>query len=243
MIEKTLIKRRFLRALPSYEKKAFVQKEMAYVLIEALSFKNFYSSVLEIGAGTGLFTRFFINEYDFDFYIATDILDSCAFFFHKLPVYFLVADGEALPFKGEIFSLIVSNATFQWFLNLKKTFLTLKKLLIPGGILAFTSLGPETMKEIRQTNNLPGLLSFDEILALRPPGFEILKAYSFKRVLYFKTPLEALAYIRETGSMGSIRSRWSLREFKLWSRKYETLRNKKGLPLTFEPILMIWRKK
>ncbi len=243
MIDKVLLKKRFLRALFNYEKEAIIQRKMAQDLLKALSFKDFYSRVLEIGAGTGLFTRKFVRSYRFDLYLASDLLPACSLFFKELPVYFLALDGESPPFKAESFSLIVSNATFQWFLKPQESFLAFERLLIPEGILAFTSFGPETMKELGPKEKPAGLLKIEEILSLKPPGFDILETQIVKRVLYFENSREALKHIRNTGAMGYLKSCWSLPEIKKWSQKYETLRTEKGLPLTFESILVVWRKK
>jgi malonyl-CoA O-methyltransferase len=45
--------------------------------------------------------------------------------------------------------LILSNATFQWCNDLAQTFQECLRVLRPGGLLMFTTFGPDTLKELR----------------------------------------------------------------------------------------------
>jgi len=45
--------------------------------------------------------------------------------------------------------LILSNATFQWCNDLARTFQECLRVLRPGGLLMFTTFGPDTLKELR----------------------------------------------------------------------------------------------
>ncbi|WP_456369838.1 methyltransferase domain-containing protein [Thermodesulfatator atlanticus] len=243
MPNKELVKKRFLRSLYTYEKEARVQKKMAERLLLRLKSFDTQGKVLEIGAGTGLFTRMFLKKFSPEKYFVTDLVKECAPFFEGLSVFFVASDGESLCFRENTFSLIVSNATFQWFLNPKKAFEAIGKLLLPGGILAFSTFGPKTMQEFSHRQTPPGLLTMRQILGLKPPFFEPLWEEAWVETIYFATPKEALRHVRETGAMGHLESKWSLKEIKTWEMKYQALRTSEGLPLTFEPIIMIWRKK
>ena len=53
------------------------------------------------------------------------------------------------------FDLMVSNACFQWLRNPQQTLRNLRRLLRPGGRLAFATFGPDTFQELHQ--------SFDEV--------------------------------------------------------------------------------
>ena len=61
-------------------------------------------------------------------------------------VSWLVADGEA-PIRGE-YDLIIANATFQWFTRPEATLAAYYRNLAPGGVLAFSTLGPQTFPEL-----------------------------------------------------------------------------------------------
>ena len=66
-------------------------------------------------------------------------------------VSWLVADGEA-PIRGE-YDLIIANATFQWFTRPGETLAAYYRSLAPGGVLAFSTLGPQTFQELAEALN------------------------------------------------------------------------------------------
>lgn len=241
-ISREQLRRRFRRAMPSYEKAAVVQRRMAVRLAEVLAeLSSFYSRVLEIGAGTGFFTRAAKERFSWSLYLACDLLPECACFLEPLGVHFVVANGEDPSWVRGPFDLIVSNAVFQWFEDLGKSLLALAERLCPGGFLAFTTFGPDTMKEIPREPP-PGLLSLPHLTSLKPPGLEEIQAFCWQEILYFEEPLAVLRHIRETGALGGLPTRWSLRALKAWQQSYERYKLEEGYPLTFEPILVIWRK-
>ena len=64
-------------------------------------------------------------------------------------VYAICADTELLPLKSSSFDLIVSSFTFQWCKDLKKVFSDIKKLLTKKGIFIFSTVGPDTLIEVK----------------------------------------------------------------------------------------------
>ncbi|AJY74717.1 malonyl-ACP O-methyltransferase [Paenibacillus beijingensis] len=65
-------------------------------------------------------------------------------------IHFLAADVEtwAAAAPAASFDLIVSNACFQWLRRPEETLGHLRRLLRPGGLLAFTTFGPDTFREL-----------------------------------------------------------------------------------------------
>ena len=61
----------------------------------------------------------------------------------------LCADAERLPLADGSIDLIVSNATLQWCNDLGATFAECLRVLSPGGLLMFTTFGPDTLQELR----------------------------------------------------------------------------------------------
>ncbi len=244
VFDKRLLRRRFSRALEEYDQAAVVQAEMASRLLKALYDLGISPArVLEVGAGTGLFTRKFEKVFNPAFYVASDIVPECAGFFRGSSCHFVAADGEQLPFRPGSFDLIVSNATFQWFLAPKVSFEEMARLLAPQGILAFTTFGPATMLELTPSQRPPALLSAEELMRLKPASFYSLKTACWRKVLYFQSPEETLRHLRKTGAMGFLRANWSLKDLRLWKERYKAFGEERGFPLTFEPILMVWQKR
>jgi malonyl-CoA O-methyltransferase len=70
---------------------------------------------------------------------------------------YLVLDGERPDGLEGGYDLIVSNLTFQWFVDLAAACQRLSGLLAPGGRLAFATLGRQTFGEWRQAHAALGL--------------------------------------------------------------------------------------
>jgi len=61
-----------------------------------------------------------------------------------------VAEAEALPFRGQVFDLILSNLDLHWTNDLPGALLQLRHLLKPDGLLLVSMLGGETLAELRR---------------------------------------------------------------------------------------------
>lgn len=100
--------------------------------------------ILEIGCGTGLLTRDIQTRWPGAELIATDIspgmLEQAASH-GRVAGHFLAMDGEAPPFDGPWFDLILSSLAFQWFDDLPAAIARLAGLLRPGGSLIFSTMG------------------------------------------------------------------------------------------------------
>ncbi|WP_457755546.1 methyltransferase domain-containing protein [Thermodesulfatator indicus] len=241
VFDKKLLASRFKKALSTYDQEARVQARMAKELVSLLgSIKKHFESVLEVGIGTGLLTRFFLERYQPFFMVAFDLVEANHGF--KDCLYVLRADAESLPFKTGSFDLIVSNATFQWFTRPKETLFQLAKTLKPQGILAFSTFGPTTMKEFFPKKRPPGILNAQEWQSIKPPFLKLLLQKEWQETLFFNSPKEALAHVKKTGALGYLKSSWSIKDYRSWERRYKKLAGEEGYPLTFEPIIMIWER-
>ena len=152
-IDKKIIKRNFSKYARQYDKYSLIQRSCALRLISKLGNTNF-KSILDIGCGTGIYTRFLRDRFRGARIKAIDISDDMIEVAkEKLPdkkTEFIVGDAETMDFKEE-FDLITSNASLQWFTNLEKTLIKHKMLLSEKGVIAFSMFGPETFSELSES--------------------------------------------------------------------------------------------
>ena len=154
-IDKPAARRAFERAAAGYDSVAVLQKEMATRLLERLNYVRLAPrTILDLGAGTGLAVDELQRRYRQARVLALDF----AFPMLRLarrrgsllrrPTC-LCADAEALPLAEGSIDFIFSNATLQWCNDLDRTFVELRRVLAPGGLLMFTTFGPDTLRELR----------------------------------------------------------------------------------------------
>ena len=155
--EKALARRSFEAAAASYDAAAELQREVGSRLLERLDLMKISPRrILDLGAGTGyclpgLFQRFRNAEV-----VALDIAWSMLAQARRRGRWLrrprcVCGDAERLPFADKRFELVFSNLTLQWCTDLRSAFAELQRVLSPGGLLLFTTLGPDTLRELRDS--------------------------------------------------------------------------------------------
>ena len=79
-----------------------------------------------------------------------------------------------------------------------------------------------------------------ELEKILQKNYEIIKMESFEQGIEFKTPLELLYHMKNTGVNSLNRTKWTLADVKDFCEKYST--NFDKVTLTYAPILVIARK-
>ena len=64
---------------------------------------------------------------------------------------YICSDAENLPLADNSVELIFSNLMLQWLDNPDPFFREMQRVLAPGGLIMFTTYGPDTLKEMRQS--------------------------------------------------------------------------------------------
>jgi malonyl-CoA O-methyltransferase len=146
------IRRNFARRAASYDRQAEVQRLMARRLLGLVGkVLPRARRILEVGCGTGYLTAR-LRQANPQARLCSLDLDPAlvAAARRRLGpdpgVAWLVADAEALG--AGSFDLIMGNAVFQWFRRPEETLKLLQRCLNPGGVLAFSTLGPRTFQEL-----------------------------------------------------------------------------------------------
>ncbi|MES9879268.1 MAG: malonyl-ACP O-methyltransferase BioC [Sedimenticola sp.] len=154
-IDKQQVRLAFSRAAARYDEVAVLQREIGQRMIDRLEVVKLQPEViLDIGAGTGVATAALSKRYKKAKIIALDIALPMLQQARKRGSWLrrphcLCGDFEQLPLADKSVDFIYSNAAIQWSNDLDATFREFRRVLKPGGLLMFSSFGPDTLKELR----------------------------------------------------------------------------------------------
>lgn len=238
------IKKHFEKSMDKYNENALVQADMANQLVqEVLKHRNNFDKILELGCGTGLLTEKVKEKINFKNYYANDIVEKSKNYISKiLPEYKFIL-GNALKIKPPVkVDLIISNAMFQWFVNLEPVITYYKNFLEKDGILAFSTFGPENFYELKDISGLTlNYLTPEEIKTILAKDFDILYCQEYTETLEFETPLALLAHMKNTGVNSLTSKTWTVKEVKTFCEKY--MERFEKTKLTYNPIIVIAKLK
>lgn len=160
-IDKRRVRLAFDRAAAHYDRAAVLQREVGARLLERLDYiRPQPRTVVDIGAGTGRLSKALAQRYKKARIIATDLAPNMlrAARRHAAPLArllhrqsFVNGDAERLPFATQTADMIFSNLTLQWCSDLDKAFAEFRRILKPGGLALFSTFGPDTLKELRES--------------------------------------------------------------------------------------------
>jgi len=146
----------FERASAGYESAARLQARVAAELLERLAaFALEPRVVLDLGAGTGRLTRELKRRYPRALVIALDLapgmLREARHHQHWWRRFERVcADALRLPLADASVDLVFSSLMLQWCEPLGDAIAEVRRVLGPEGFFAFSTLGPDTLNELRQ---------------------------------------------------------------------------------------------
>lgn len=250
-IEAGRIHSRFTRALSSYDQHADAQHAISRKLVSLLTTTtgNQYKRFLEIGCGTGGFTRELKSQCCIGEWILNDLCDACKekiqTLFPAMPPLFIPGDAEVVDFPG-VFDLIASASVFQW-MKEPETFLhRLAGLLTPGGVLLFSTFAPGNLLEIKElTGKGLDYPTIDRLSEWLSPDFHLLHSEEETITLSFNTPLEVLKHLKATGVTATGDGSWTRGQQALFSQQYieRFPTADKQVSLTYRPLYLLAVKK
>jgi len=160
-IDHQRVRNDFAQAANSYDAAAMVQHEICQRTLERVDMLKIDAKViLDIGTGTGKSIQGLAKRFSNSNIIATDIalamLQQCkkthfqqtADLAHE---YLVCNAAEHLAIADESVDLIFSTSTLQWCADINQVFQECMRVLKPQGNLIFSSFGPDTLKELRQS--------------------------------------------------------------------------------------------
>lgn len=156
-VNKRWVRRAFDRAAESYDAAAVMQREVCNRLDQRLEMIRLQPEViLDVGAGTGHGLGLLMQRYKKAQLIALDIAPAMLKraakqgSWRRKP-HLLCADAEFLPLADASVDMVFSNLMLQWSGDLARAFGEFRRVLRPGGVLMFTTFGPDTLKELRHS--------------------------------------------------------------------------------------------
>lgn len=150
------VRRSFDRAASTYDAAAVVQKEIRTRLLERLDVVRLTpSAVLDLGAGTGHASRELKRRYSSAKVIALDLslpmLRASARQQSLLRRFAAVcADAHRLPLRTGSLDLVLSSLLLEWCHDPDAVFAEVARVLRPQGLFTFTTVGPDTLQELRE---------------------------------------------------------------------------------------------
>lgn len=154
--EKHRIQRHFDAKAIRYESSAVLQRNVCEELLSRLDLTSLNPSViLDAGCGTGWGTQGLLKKYKKAKVISLDLspemlkqIKTKGGWLRKPNL--ICADAEEIPLQDESVDLVFSNFMLQW-CDYKKVFAEFRRILKPDGLLMFTTFGPDTLKELKQS--------------------------------------------------------------------------------------------
>ncbi len=151
-LDKSHARRAFERAALGYDKSAILQREVGQRLLERLDgIRLAPSLILDLGAGTGLAASGLWSRYPNAQQLALDFAPAMLRQARSLdhPLWRVGGDMESLPIRTSCADLVFSNLALQWINDIPGALGEMMRVLRPGGLLLFSTLGPDTLQELR----------------------------------------------------------------------------------------------
>jgi malonyl-CoA O-methyltransferase len=247
------VRRAFDRAAKTFDAAAVLHAEVRTHLLARLDWMTLAPRVVvDAGAGTGHASRALIRRYPKALVIALDssprMLQSAgrrSSWLH--PFARVCGEAERLPLPDGSVDLILSNLMLQW-CNPDQVFAEFRRVLAPHGLLSLTTLGPDTLRELRrawaETDSRTHVHRFIDMHdigdALVRGGFASPVLDVERYTLNYLGVRQVAADLKATGahnaSMGRPRGLTGRRQFAAVESAYEALREDGRLPATYEVV-------
>ena len=154
-LDKNKARRSFSRAAPDYDDAAVLQHEIGRRMLERLDYIRIEPRViLDIGCGTGVATEGLMNRYPAARVLALDFALPMLERTRKRGRWLrrprcLCADLDPCPWPIRASTWCSRTPRLQWSTRPAQTFADIARVLKPGGLLMFSSFGPDTLQELR----------------------------------------------------------------------------------------------
>jgi len=252
-LDNAWVRRSFDRASAGYDSAAVLQADVRTVLLQRLELTSLAPRVaLDAGAGTGHASRELKRRYPGAHVIALDfslgMLRTAARQRSWLrPFARVCAAAERLPLVDASVDLIVSNFMLQWS-DLDPVLAEFRRVLAPRGALTFTTLGPDSLRELRHAwAQVDAHARVSQFMDMHDIGDALVRAGFVAPVLdvdrytlYYadvrRLALDLKAVGARNATRGRARGLTTPRKFAQMQAAYERYRDAGRLPATYEVV-------
>jgi malonyl-CoA O-methyltransferase len=253
-LDKSVVQKSFDRAAESYERHAVLQHEVEARLLERLEhLNNEPHRILDFGCGTGKASRLMQEKYPQASVIGLDWSKSMLQQLNRTSPngsgpFAVCADIHGLPIAANSVDVLFSSLAIQWTNDLDALLLGLRTVLKPGGMLLFSTFGPDTLYELREAwssvDDQPHVNQFADMhdigakvvaAGFVEPVFDIdMMTLEYGKVMTLMRDLKAIgahnaARARSPGLTGK-------QKFAKMMQAYEQFRREDIYPATYEVI-------
>jgi len=269
-VDPAAVRRGFERAAATYDAGAALQREIGARMAERLDYvKLSPATILDAGCGTGEAIGDLNVRYPAARVVAFDValpmvlaarrrVHASRSTFRRLlrpfasrgavePA-FVCADINRLPFAGVLFDLVWCNLALQWVNDLPRAFAEFRRAMKVGGLLSFTTFGPDTLRELRGAfAGIDGRTHTNRFVDMHDIGDMLVHAGFADPVmdmeyvtLTYDSPRALLAELKAIGATNRTRGRpiglMGRSRFARVLARLDALRRDGRIPATFEVV-------
>lgn len=253
-LDPRVVRRSFDTTAATFDAKAAVHAEIRARLMERLDVVRLVPSVvLDLGAGTGHAARTLQDRYSSARVLALDLSPGMLARAKKQQRLFRRFDrvagaAEQLPLRDASVDLVFSNLMLQWCSRPDAVFAEVRRVLRRDGLVTFTTLGPDSLQELRQAwvrvdghTHVHGFIDMHDLGdALMRAGFAEPVMDTERLTVTYRDPQTLLAELVGSGSAnvahGRRRGLVGRTARQRWIEAYEAARRDGVLPITLEVV-------
>lgn len=258
-MDKKRIADSFSQASEHYDSMAYFQRNVGDDLL-ALVPSYQQGSILDLGSGTGHFSAKLLSRYPRHSLVSMDLA-------HGMNCYakrsvsdnrdqvWVTADAEEMPFQANSFDLVYSNLALQWCQQIDVLANQVRHVLVPDGMLWYSTLLPGTLSELRTCwkaidhyQHVNRFIAKEDILgAWEAADLSVVDIVEREYQLYFEHPMQLMRELKGIGAhfvdSGSNLGLTGPGRIKKLISEYQQFRDDKGRYLATYHVMMLGVKK